>query len=206
MDQVAALADCNPRLLSRLTALLYHPDDLIGWRAVDSLGAAARRIADRDPELVRVHLRRLFWLVNDESGAIGWRAPEAIGEILFQCRGQFDEFVSPLIYLLDMEPEDAPRFRAGTLWAIGRIGSGRPNLADPVLELIQSCLKGTDSQTRGMAVWCLSQIGLRIPIEDMKQLTTDIGNVVLYQGGYLVQTTVGELAACYRAEVSARQN
>ena len=200
MEQIAALADCNPRLLSMLTALMYYPDELIGWRAVEALGAATRRITDRDPEKVRVHLRRLFWLMNDKSGAIGWRAPEAIGEILYQCHGRFDEFVSPLFYLLDMAPEDAPRFRAGTLWAIGRIGSVRPGLADPVLEMILCCLKETDSQTRGMAVWCLSRIGFRSPIAEIKELLADVGKVMLYQRGKLVLTSVGVIAACYEAE------
>ena len=82
-------------------------------------GLAVRIIARRDPEYIRNYLLRLFWLINNESGGIGWRAPELIGEILYHCP-QFSQFFPMLISLLDLE-EDAPRFRVGTLWAIGRV-------------------------------------------------------------------------------------
>ncbi len=34
------------------------------------MGLAAGCISGDDPEYVRVHLRRLMWLLNDESGAL----------------------------------------------------------------------------------------------------------------------------------------
>jgi len=33
-------------------------------------------------ESARVIMRRLMWSLNDESGGIGWGAPEAMGEIM----------------------------------------------------------------------------------------------------------------------------
>ena len=94
---------------------------MIAWRAIEAFGAAGAQIADRDPEFVRGHLRRLLWLLSDESGGIGWRAPELLGEALYRRPGQFAEFMPILASLLDMEPEDAARFRAGWLWAVGRV-------------------------------------------------------------------------------------
>jgi hypothetical protein len=112
-------------------------------------------------------------MVNDESGSIGWRAPEAIGEILTQCPGQFNEFLSPLIYFLDIELEDAPRFRAGTLWAIGRISSANPGVIIPVLDLILACLADTDPQVRGMALHCLHQAGYSDEVPGLQDLLED---------------------------------
>jgi HEAT repeat protein len=118
---VVTLATENRRVLSYLTALTYDLEPTIADQAVITLGQAAGVISDTDPEFVRGHLRRLFWLLNDESGSIGWRAAEAIGEIIRARPEHFTEFVPNLIALLDMEPEDAPRFRSGVLHAIARI-------------------------------------------------------------------------------------
>ncbi len=76
------MAVVQRRVLSYLTALTYDPDPTVAQQAVLALDMAAGAVSDIAPEFVRGHLRRLFWLLNDESGGIGWRAAEAIGEIL----------------------------------------------------------------------------------------------------------------------------
>ncbi len=78
--------------MSHLTAMTYEPDREASDWAVRALGKAAKEIARTDPAFVREHLRRLFWLLNDESGGTGWRAPESIRSILSACPGQFPEF------------------------------------------------------------------------------------------------------------------
>jgi hypothetical protein len=59
--------------------------------------------------------------LTDESGGIGWRAPECIGEILYHNPNQFAAFIPLLHSLLDLEPEDAPRFRLSVQRAIARL-------------------------------------------------------------------------------------
>ncbi|MCX6028088.1 MAG: HEAT repeat domain-containing protein [Chloroflexi bacterium] len=122
---IVALAGQNRRVFSYLTALTYDPDPLVADRAVEALGLVAGALSDTDAEFVRGHLRRLFWLLNDESGGIGWRAAEAIGEIIRARPDRFAEFIPNLVALLDMEAEDAPRFRDSILRAIGRVAEVR---------------------------------------------------------------------------------
>jgi hypothetical protein len=184
----------NRRTLSFLTALTYDSDDLVAWRAVEALGLAAARLADDDPEYVRIHLRRLLWLLNDESGGIGWRAPEAIGEIIRNRPNLFGEFIPLLISILDLEQEDAPRFRAGTLWAIGRLGQVIPKELNAANSWIETCLQDPDPQTRGMAIWCLLQIHHTEPILHHASLLEDSTPVQLYTDSLLCQTTVKQLA------------
>lgn len=193
-DAIVELAARNRRLLSLLSARSCQADRLLSWRAVQAFGMAAQRLAQDDPEFVRGHLRRQFWLLSDESGGIGWRAPELIGETLARCSGLFDEFVSPLIYVLDMEAEDAPRFRAGALWAIGRIAPGRPQAARIAPPLVLPCLADADPQTRGMALWCLRSLGCREAIPGLAGLRADLSTVEIYAGGNLTHTTVADLA------------
>lgn len=160
-------AGASRRILSRLTGLSYHPEEQVAGRAMQAFGLAAARIAARHPEYVRGHLRRLFWLLNDESGGIGWRAPEMIGETIACCPGQFDEFISPLAYLLDMEEEDAPRFRPGVLRALLRIAVQRPEaiaFARPLLTPLQT---NDDPSARALAEEILA---LTNSVQDRKNL------------------------------------
>ena len=141
-----------------MTALTYDENQVICERAIKATGVAAKVIAERDVEYIRNYLLRLFWLVNDESGSIGWRVPELIGEILFHCPN-FDQFFPMLISLLDLEREDAPRFRAGTLWAIGRVAQVAPDGMRPALpRVLEFTLPGEDSDTTHMAIWCMEQL------------------------------------------------
>jgi hypothetical protein len=177
---IVDFAGGHKRVLSYLTALTYDLDRTLSWRAVEALGLAATRIAEDNPEYVRVHLRRLTWLLNDESGGIGWRAPEAIGEII---RGQpdlFKSFVPILVNLMDTVPEDAIRFRVGWLWAIGRLAEVRNQDARAALPWILPCLDDPDPQVRGMAAWCLGQMRYRIPPEMLQPLQSDEEKVELY--------------------------
>lgn len=193
LDAVVALAEEQRRALSYLVALTYEPDLRLAWRAIEGFGLAAARIADRDPEFVRVHLRRLLWLLSDESGGIGWRAPELIGEVLYRRPGQFAEFMPILASLMDMEPEDAVRFRAGWLWAVGRVATVAPGPMQSALPWAGPCLGDPDPQVRGMAVWCLTRLGRWDLLTDRPALLEDDGPVVLYEAGELHTVSVGAL-------------
>ena len=182
------------RTLSFLTALTFEREQLVSWRAIEALGLAALRIAKDDPEYIRIHLRRLVWLLNDESGGIGWRAPEAIGEILHQSPNLFGEFIPILVNLMDMEPDDAIRFRAGWLWAMGRLASVRIDAVRNALLWIMPCLDDPDPQVRGMAVWCLAEISYSLPVDKLAALQLDQGEVELYFSPNMVIVCIGALA------------
>ena len=169
---ILELARDKKRVLSILTALTYDKDSIISDHAIKVAGLAAKVIAERDPEYIRNHLLRLFWLVNDESGGIGWRAPELIGEILHYCP-QFNQFFSMLISLLDLEKEDAPRFRVGTLRAIGRVAQVAREAMLAALPQIETLnTPGLDVSTREMATWCLEQLAPEKSIEEYENADT----------------------------------
>lgn len=197
-ERIEALAARQKRVLSWLTGLTYHPDRLIAWRAVQALGLSARVIGEKDAEYVRVHLRRLMWLVNDESGGIGWRAPEALGEIIACNPDGFEDFIAPLFYLLELEEEDAGRFRTGVLWAIGRVCATRPAYFQQIERQVWDCLEDPQAQVRGMALWALQQASWRAVTPPPEALWNDPGKVELYQDGRLYETTVAELAQALR--------
>ena len=193
-DTIVQLAGQTSRVLSFLTALTYAHDPLVTWRAIEAIGLAAARIADDNPEVVRVHLRRMQWLLNDESGGIGWRLPEAMGEIIYNRPHTFAEFVPIIVSLFDMEVEDVVKFRAGILWALGRIAPVAPNLNQAeALPWIISCLDDPDPQTRGLSVWCLGQLRAIQILADHEALLADESPVEWYVGGRLTCQSVSDL-------------
>lgn len=72
-------------------SLTFDTDELIVWRAIEATGKIAAATAASDVEKVRDFIRRLLWLMNDESGALGWHAPEVIGEILVNVPSLIEE-------------------------------------------------------------------------------------------------------------------
>lgn len=191
---IATLGAQRRRTLTYLVALTYDSEPLIAWRAIEAFGLTAAEASNRDPEFVRGHLRRLLWLLSDESGGIGWHAPELIGEVLHHRPREFAEFAPPLIAVLDLEAEDAPRFRAGSLWGIGRVAETAPQLVRAAESLIEPHLDDEDSQVRGLACLCLGRLGAGSSLSERPHLREDAGRVTLYDRGRFIATFVHDLA------------
>jgi len=194
-DSLADLAARKKRVLGLLISLTFDRDPLIAWRAVEALGVAANRIADDDPESVRQLLRRLVWMISEESGGICWRAPEAMAEIVRHRPQLYGDFVSIVVTLIEeMADEDLDHFRPGILWAIGRLGPLAREELDGVLDTVEPCLEHTNPQVRGMAAWCLGRCGHNELVARHEALLSDIDPVDHYDNGELNRVTVGELA------------
>lgn len=192
LEGLQALAGRNRRVLSALIPLTYQPDGLLRWRAVEALGLAAARVAEDDPEFVRGILRRLHWSLSDESGSIGWSAPEAMGEIVARRSDLFADYAPIVATLFDNLEEEY--FHPGILWAVGRIARRSPALVREALEPALALLADPRSQVRGLAAWCLGQMARPEPIQPLRALSGDRHPVIIYREGFLLDTTVGSLA------------
>ena len=64
-EQIAEVAVDRKRALSILVSLTFDADKQIAWRAVEAMGIAAESVARDDPQFVRNHLRKLYWLLSD---------------------------------------------------------------------------------------------------------------------------------------------
>ena len=193
LEEIAEAAERKKSVLGRLVPRMFDPDPEVGWRAVEAMGLAADRIARTDPDYVREHLRRLLWLLSEESGGLCWRAPEGMAEIVRRNPQLFADYF-PIVtsLIVSMAEEDLEHFRAGALWAIGRLGLPPEGLDEEVLAAVVSALDNHDAQVRGMAVWCLGQIGRAPLLAARPDLASDDGLVELYEDGTVRRTTVGE--------------
>lgn len=191
MEGLERLARSRCRVLSLLLGLTYSPDETVAWRAVEGLGMAAAAVAERDPEFVRGILRRLLWSLNDESGGIGWKSPQALGAIVAARPDLFREFVPPILALFELE-EDT--FRPGLLWAVGRIASRDRALVTGAAPSVLASLDHPDPTTRGHACWCAGRLGLASARPRLAALVEDAAEVPFFTHGILQRRTIGALA------------
>jgi methylated-DNA-[protein]-cysteine S-methyltransferase len=194
LEQIAEMAVTKRRVLKALISLTYDQDPQICWRAVEAQGLAAVRIAQDDPAYIREHLRRLFWLITEESGGICWRAPEAIAEVVHHMPTLFAEYIPIVVSLiLELAEEDLEHFRPGTLWAIARVGALAGDHVQAVIPAIAAALEDPNPQSRGMAVWCLGELGQATVLTGRQDLASDEGPVDFYEDRVLQRTTVAQL-------------
>ena len=194
LEEVAQLATERRRVLGSLIALTFDPDLQVVWRAIEAMGMAIEKVARFDKSYAKEHMRRLYWLITEEAGAVFWRAPECMAECCARLPSLFRSHVPIAFHLLEtLEEEDLEHFRPGTLWAIGRLIHEARDDLPTVLPLVVEALDRPDSQARGMAVWCLGQVGEGARLEGRPDLLEDQGSVHVYRGRVVEERTVGHM-------------
>lgn len=203
LEEVAEFATEKKRALGGLIALTFDSDVQIVWRAIEAMGLAVREVAKTDKPFVKEHMRRLYWLITEEAGAVFWRAPECMAECCIHLPDFYKSHVPIAFHLLEtLEEEDLEHFRPGAIWAIGRlIDLARDDLPQ-VLPLVVEALDRPDAQSRGMAVWCLGQVGEVGVLEGRADLLADEGPVKLYRDRVVEDTTVGQITKEVLAEAA----
>jgi len=189
-DALADLVSRRRGAMRHLNRLLYDPGSLLCWRAAEGIGAVADRLAGEDPEAVRVILRNLLWTVNEESGGIGWGAPQAMAEIICRRPGMFREF-APILLSLAGEV----MLRRGVIWAAGRMAQADPDLVREAVPELTAFLGDPDPVVRGYTLRLLGILGQSPDFARYRHLLEDPGLIPLYQGGQLRETSVSALAA-----------
>lgn len=171
-DSLDSFAAVEPeKLVGPLFSLLLH-DGVVKWRAVTVLGQTIARMAAADMNQARVVMRRLIWNMSEESGNLGWGAPESMGEIMAVHKTLAGEFGRVLVsYIIETGRDDnfidhLP-LRIGAYWGVGRMAQEHPWQC---LSAVAPCLRGlghpegfeneTSSATvRGLCAWTLGSIG-----------------------------------------------
>lgn len=195
MTEVSAVG--GRRVLGPLFSFLSSPAPLVRWTAVTCMGAVTARMAETDMEAGRVVLRRLMWMLNEESGGIGWGAPEAMGETLACSDPLAREFAH---ILLSYAREDGSfleleLMQRGVLWGIGRLAQVRPGLVREDRGLLLPYLGSTDASVRGHGAWALGNLEAAEARSGLEALLHDAAGMDIYLDRRLVTLQVRDLAA-----------
>lgn len=93
------------------------------WKAIYAFGLTAAKIAKEEIERARILIRRLMWMLNEESGSMPWGVGEAFGEALYHEDVLRKEYLQ--IYVSYIWPKgnylEFPPAQRGIIWGIGRL-------------------------------------------------------------------------------------
>jgi len=156
------------KAINSLISVFYNSDPELRSKAISAFGQVVADLANEDMEAARIVIRRLMWMLNDESGGIGWGAPEAMAEAMACHPRLAEEYVHILFsYIredgnfLEYEP-----LRRGALWGIGRLAQIYPEM---LIELeaakyIRPYLEDDDVSSRELSALALRMLGMERPV------------------------------------------
>ncbi|MEW6614960.1 MAG: DVU0298 family protein [Thermodesulfobacteriota bacterium] len=192
------LSKLPPRkVINTLIASLCTDDEEMKWKAVSAIGFIVSNVAANDMEAARTVMRRLMWNLNDESGGIGWGAPEAMGEIMACHEGLAEEFAHILISYIreDGNYIEYQPLQRGVVWGLARLAQVRPRILrdKDTARFLHTYLGSSDPTIRALAAWAIGLLGVGGSRSRLEALLTDDTEVQLYMDRKLVVRRVSEI-------------
>lgn len=186
------------RAVRALLASLSEKDERRKARAVSFLGLLAADLADDNMEEGRELMRRLTWILNEESGSSGWGAPEAMAEIMAVHEGLAEEYAHMLVSYMreDGNYLENPLLQRGLLRGVGRLSETRPGLMrshDAHVHLMPF-LGSSDRVVQGLAAWCAGLLGMHEARPGLESLVEEETEIDLYMDRCLVKRPAGHIA------------
>ena len=192
-------------VVNALFSAICREDPVIRWQAISCMGHAVACLAVEDMEEARIVMRRLLWSLNDESGGIGWGAPETMAEIMCRHERLAEEYVHMLVSYMREDGEEIcqddnyiehPVLQRGLLWGIARLSQCRPDLllAKGAAADILPYLNAQDTETRGLAVLAIQFLRIAAARPRLCRMINETTPMRLYQNETFLETSVGRLA------------
>ncbi len=165
--------------INQAFSFLYSEDEFYRFRGAEALGHLCRG------EKAREYILRLFWHLNDESGAYCIGAPLGIAEIGRSNPFQFTGFKNKFVSLLDNWEVE----RKYVAYGIGRtaeiIKDAYPNPVEKLLEKIEEI---NDENFVIYAIWALKKLG-----EDVRRFMNDERIADFYDGEAIVKVRICDI-------------
>lgn len=192
-------------------------DENVHWNAVACMGPAVARLAEQNPEDARIVMRRLLWSLNDESGGIGWGAPEAMAEIMVQHQVMADEYIHMLISYMREDGEELFQdgnylehevLQRGLLWGVARLAETKPEMLkqrDVVKDLLPY-LGSQDACVRGLAAKALGLLGDSSVKQSLVVLQDDTHSCRFMDNGKIRSARIGDLVAAAIDRIASTGN
>ena len=191
--------------VNALFSLICRDDPLLRWRAVTCMGLSVARLAEADMEEARIIMRRFLWSLNDESGGIGWGAPESMAEVMCHHAGLAEEYVHMLISYMREDGDELcqdgnyiehPLLQRGLLWGVARLSECRPELLRErgATGDIPPYLDAADAEVRGLATLACGRLAIAAGKPRLQRLTSDAASFHLYRDDKLITLSVADMA------------
>lgn len=192
-------------VINALFSCLCHPVEAVRWHAVSGFGFVVSGIAQTNLEDARTIMRRFLWMLNDESGGIGWGVPEAMGEVMFHNRLLADEYLHMLVsYTMDDGPEmfqdgnflELDLLQEGVLWGLCRVA---PNCSGELAGLhladnLDVYFRSANANVRGLVCLLVGILKWTSFRNRLEELRSDESAVRYYEDGTFNDVSVADLA------------
>ncbi|MCD6255886.1 MAG: hypothetical protein LWW78_04700 [Deltaproteobacteria bacterium] len=190
-EKLLNLCEENTHAWKALRFCLYETDEEIRWAAIEATAKLMQRWWQKGKrEKVREYMRNLFWSMNDESGGIGWSAPQSVAEIIIHIPQLLRPYGSMMIgHALD-EP---PLVKSG-LWGIGRLGRHLTDIIKYFQDKLLIVFQVNDTETIGLAAWSMGEVGFTPALPFLKKLQKRRERVQIYIEGHFYEKTLGQWA------------
>lgn len=186
------LCERDRRFWQEVRFRLFDMDENLRWTAIEMAAKLMQHWWSLgQEEKVRTYIRTLFWSMSDESGGIGWSAPQTIAEIIVNIPGIIDPYGSMMIAYSIEEP---PLMKGG-LWGIGRLGGLIAESVDFFQDKVLAVFQNEDSEILGIAAWAMGEAGFQPAGPLLEELRFRNENVQIYINGNFLQKKVGQWAA-----------
>lgn len=190
-DQLIKNCENDRRFRNELNFRLFDLDEKIRWSAIEAVAQFMKHLWDVGrKDKVREYVRTLFWSLNDESGGIGWSAPQTIAEIIVNIPELLDPYASMMI----AHTLDEPPLVKGGLWGVGRLGERVRESVEFFENLVLEVFNNDDPETLSLASWALGEVGFRPSLPFLKKLKDRKEEAKIYIGGKFQEKNLGQWA------------
>ena len=185
------------QLATALLRALYGEELQTRWRAAEALGVVVAQMAQGDAESAREIMRRLLWSLNEDSGSMGWGAPEAMAEILRQSPHLRVEFLA--VFLGHLEPPRwqrmHPWIRIGFLWGLWRLGKEalREETGLGITPILMKSLKEGEAPERAWAFLAAKALGLLLENNSLGDVLLPGSTFPFYSSGKVFHRSTGDV-------------
>lgn len=165
----------NKNIFGWLIGLSYDKESPTSWKAIEAMGHVAKAYVEAEEiEPLRNTIRKLLWSMTDESGGIGWRAAEMIGEIIYAKPSLFEDII-PILW----SQREEESFLESVLRGVLKL-SKKVNLRD-YLEIEDSELKNLlnhpKEEIRALTSVLIERLNSPIPVpENIKDSLVSVYN------------------------------
>jgi len=188
-NELVRLCQTDERYWRALRLYLYETDENLRWPAIEAVAELMGRWwHEGSRERVYEYIRRQLWLLNEESGGIGWSAPETIAEMILRI----PELLEPYGHVMVSSVLKEQDLLSGSLWAIGRLGKRVRDELYAYQDKILAAFDSDEPETLALAARAMGESGFDPAVPSLEMLRDRKETVRIYIDGHFQGKPLGD--------------